>query len=296
MIGIYKIENIKNNKVYIGKSSNIENRWKQHIKELNKGEHHCIRLQYDYNKYKCTNFTFSILELCNKNEIKLKEEYYIDKYFKLLDGDIYNTQITINNNQKKVRHENCNNKDLYAYSELEYDNKTINSRRIINHILKLKDSNYYELTIVEMSKKFNISDSSLYRDYNKIVDDMNNIYINNTKVFNVFYEDGVFKINKNCKIKKFNSKYDSDKISKFKSNYSLKILNNILFNKNNLTLSLDEIRRYFNVFGNTYKKYSNIKYRIFVQIQKDFNNSGLTLEIKEIKKGRKVVSVQFKVI
>ena len=35
MIGIYKIENIINNKVYIGSSNNIERRWKEHKRLLN---------------------------------------------------------------------------------------------------------------------------------------------------------------------------------------------------------------------------------------------------------------------
>ena len=32
MVGIYKITNTKNNKVYIGKSTDIERRWKEHIR------------------------------------------------------------------------------------------------------------------------------------------------------------------------------------------------------------------------------------------------------------------------
>ena len=31
MIGIYKIENTKNNNVYIGQSTNIERRWSEHL-------------------------------------------------------------------------------------------------------------------------------------------------------------------------------------------------------------------------------------------------------------------------
>ena len=42
--GIYKIENMKNNKCYIGCSINIEHRWKQHIYELNSKKHHSKKL------------------------------------------------------------------------------------------------------------------------------------------------------------------------------------------------------------------------------------------------------------
>jgi predicted GIY-YIG superfamily endonuclease len=35
MIGVYKITNIKNNKAYIGISTDIEDRWKQHKSKYN---------------------------------------------------------------------------------------------------------------------------------------------------------------------------------------------------------------------------------------------------------------------
>lgn len=39
MIGIYKIENIINNKCYYGSSKNIEKRCERHKNELNKNTH-----------------------------------------------------------------------------------------------------------------------------------------------------------------------------------------------------------------------------------------------------------------
>ena len=35
MIGIYKIENLVNGKIYIGQSQNIERRWREHKREDN---------------------------------------------------------------------------------------------------------------------------------------------------------------------------------------------------------------------------------------------------------------------
>ena len=35
MIGIYKIINLNNNKLYIGRSNNIERRWKDHLQYSN---------------------------------------------------------------------------------------------------------------------------------------------------------------------------------------------------------------------------------------------------------------------
>lgn len=51
MQGIYKITNTENGQVYIGRSTDIENRWKQHQEALEKGVHHylvCMKLSAYY--------------------------------------------------------------------------------------------------------------------------------------------------------------------------------------------------------------------------------------------------------
>lgn len=78
--GIYCIENTKSNKKYIGQSVNIEDRWRQHISELNKGIHYNSYLQNAWNKYGSECFDFYILEYCNNDELDEKECYYIKKY------------------------------------------------------------------------------------------------------------------------------------------------------------------------------------------------------------------------
>lgn len=45
MVGIYKIENKVNGKVYIGQSIDIKIRWYNHRKELNGNRHHNEHLQ-----------------------------------------------------------------------------------------------------------------------------------------------------------------------------------------------------------------------------------------------------------
>lgn len=50
MIGIYRIRNTSNGKVYIGQSVNIEQRWRQHLYELRRDSHHSPHLQYAYNQ------------------------------------------------------------------------------------------------------------------------------------------------------------------------------------------------------------------------------------------------------
>lgn len=89
MIGIYKIINKINNKCYIGKSENIENRFKHHLVDLRKGNHYNNHLQKSYNKYGEDNFIFDILEECNLNELDTKEIYWI-KYYRDNNFDLYN--------------------------------------------------------------------------------------------------------------------------------------------------------------------------------------------------------------
>ena len=58
MIGIYKITNKLNGKVYIGQSINIEKRWKQHINDPGYNIHNAIK------KYGKENFSFEVLLEC----------------------------------------------------------------------------------------------------------------------------------------------------------------------------------------------------------------------------------------
>lgn len=89
-IGIYCIENIINNKKYIGQSIHIYRRWSEHKHELNKGVHDNDYLQKAWNKYGSDNFIFSIIELCDIMELDEKESYYINLYNTIDDAYGYN--------------------------------------------------------------------------------------------------------------------------------------------------------------------------------------------------------------
>lgn len=80
MIGIYKIENKINGKVYIGLSKHIKQRWWEHKNSLNKNKHPNLHLQAAWNKYGKDNFNFKILEKCKKELLNEKEMYWINYY------------------------------------------------------------------------------------------------------------------------------------------------------------------------------------------------------------------------
>ena len=76
MVGVYKFTNKINNKSYIGQSTNIERRYKEHKTKKceNSLFHNAI------NEYGFENFDFAIIETCDVNELNEKEVYYIKKY------------------------------------------------------------------------------------------------------------------------------------------------------------------------------------------------------------------------
>lgn len=76
--GIYKILNKVNGKFYIGSAVDIENRWRRHKHDLNKNNHHNIYLQKGWNKYWNVSFEFTIIEACDKENLLIREQFWLD--------------------------------------------------------------------------------------------------------------------------------------------------------------------------------------------------------------------------
>lgn len=79
--GVYKIKNKLNERIYIGSSLNIERRWVRHKYELRHNIHTNKFLQNDWNKCGESNFEFLILEDLSKEDIRIVEQEYLNKYF-----------------------------------------------------------------------------------------------------------------------------------------------------------------------------------------------------------------------
>ena len=79
--GIYKITCLKTKEVYVGKSTDIKNRWQQHCKTaFNCGTIASSVLHRKMQQYGIENFTFELLEKVSKDQLSEREKFYIDFY------------------------------------------------------------------------------------------------------------------------------------------------------------------------------------------------------------------------
>ena len=79
--GIYKITCQETKEIYIGKSTDIKNRWQQHCKTaFNCGTIASSLLHRKMQQYGIENFTFELLETVSKDKLSEREKFYIDFY------------------------------------------------------------------------------------------------------------------------------------------------------------------------------------------------------------------------
>ena len=130
-IGIYCIENLINNKKYIGQSKNIYRRWKQHIKD---SEIKQLPLYKSIRKYGIENFKFFILEECKITELTLREDYYIT---------YYNSYVPNGYNLSRAETQGIN-------------------KSVPDNILEIiKEIEKNELSLIDIAKKYNVSRSKI---------------------------------------------------------------------------------------------------------------------------------------
>jgi group I intron endonuclease len=158
MAFIYKITNIINGKIYIGKTEkqNPYERFEEHKRDCKKEIEKIRPLYKAFNKYGVENFLFEVLEETNEPEIK--EVFYIEKYksyvgFKKSKG--YNA--TLGGDGKKRIDEN-----IVVEKYLKENSKTI--KKIA------KELNIHADTVVDILKRSNIDirESKTYLSFSVI--------------------------------------------------------------------------------------------------------------------------------
>ena len=83
--GIYRITNTKNNMCYVGQAANLAERWRQHIKRGVGAEAPTKNKLYPaMMSFGVENFTFEVIEECDRADLDTREDYWQD-YFHAKD-------------------------------------------------------------------------------------------------------------------------------------------------------------------------------------------------------------------
>lgn len=79
--GIYYILNIETGKRYVGSAKSLHDRYKWHVRDLEKNKHHSIKLQRAWNKYGADKFCFVVVKFVSDLDTIYKhEQSFMDLY------------------------------------------------------------------------------------------------------------------------------------------------------------------------------------------------------------------------
>lgn len=76
--GIYIIKCLGNGRAYIGSSVNIKYRIQRHKRQLIDNRHGNKKMQAIFNKYGVDLFTFETLEFCERDQLLIREQHYLN--------------------------------------------------------------------------------------------------------------------------------------------------------------------------------------------------------------------------
>lgn len=123
-IGIYKIENLINNKIYIGQSIHIEKRWSEHCQNSSKS-----LIGQAIKKYGKENFSFQILEeVLDISELNNLETKYIKQFNSLIPNG-YNIKLIDNQEHHQF---NTYNFEIFQFIIDDIKNSILTFQEIAN--------------------------------------------------------------------------------------------------------------------------------------------------------------------
>ena len=100
--GIYVILNVVTNKVYIGSSVALRDRKNRHFNDLRNSRHCNDVLQNSWDKHGEDNFVFMTIEICEKDVVRDREQFYLDYYKPYIKGNGYNLSSTLSGMDKSI--------------------------------------------------------------------------------------------------------------------------------------------------------------------------------------------------
>lgn len=167
--GIYKITNECNDKIYIGQSINLYNRFQWHVWSVNYDLHKERHLNKAYNKYGIDKFYVEVIEEVNiedreelKNYLNEREIYYISYYDSMDNG--YNC--TGGGDYNPSYSEKVVKKRTQTLLYNEEVNKKLQHKGEDNPRAKLTDE-----MVIEIRERYGSGESrgSIYKDYKHVL-------------------------------------------------------------------------------------------------------------------------------
>lgn len=182
---IYGIKNLVNNKIYIGKSTNMKIRKKTHETSFIRKQAVNVHLQRAVDKYGVENFEFLILEEVTLDNINEKEQHWISHfnsfnekygYNKTMGGDGGNLTIET---KFKISQTSPNRKVVYQFNSKGELIKKWNGVRDIERELKFLSSTISKACAINTN---NNSAYGFYWSYNENLNNFSGIGQENNKL------------------------------------------------------------------------------------------------------------------
>ena len=158
--GVYKIENKENDRVIIGSSKDIKQRWSSYKYLLNNGTYCNKELQADWDRYGSDCFTFEVLENCAVQELYVQESFWHEIYNVELHGYNKNKIIKLTRTKDKKK----DTKKRLSFSGMKHPHVSITDEDVfrIRALLNL------EYSAMEINNMTNINYGIVYKIKNKI--------------------------------------------------------------------------------------------------------------------------------
>lgn len=164
MIGIYKITNKINNKIYIGQSIHIETRIKEHLWKATNSKDVSFNapIHLAIRKYGKENFEWEVIEECSIQDIDEKEKYYIQQYNSLVPNG-YNISTGGQKNKRIIHYcsickTQITGKGKTGLCPSCYQKKSRKAPRPSKEELYTLLTQY---SFVDVGKMFNVSDNAI---------------------------------------------------------------------------------------------------------------------------------------
>lgn len=123
--GIYSILNLVNGNAYVGKASNLWLRYQTHKTKLALKYSTSPKLQNAFIRYGAENFSFVVLEICDKNYLIEREGYWISRLNS--DNVGYNTTKQITSRWKPNNHSSSLSKRTIKYFPTDFSSEGLDN-------------------------------------------------------------------------------------------------------------------------------------------------------------------------